>query len=110
MDGGIVKNEQGFDACDNMLVINETEKKKAIFIELKATDLKHAIKQTYETACYFQNSLQGYVQYARIVHTRGVPDIRNSSKMVDLSRLLKKSGGNFDMQEWSLDDTLSGLK
>lgn len=30
MDGGIVKNEKGFDACDNLLIIHDMDKKKAI--------------------------------------------------------------------------------
>ena len=49
LDGGIVKNEIGFKACDNLLIVYDTETVKAIFVELKGSDYKHAVEQLNKT-------------------------------------------------------------
>ncbi len=42
LDKGIVRNEAGFDACDNLLAVYGSGIPNLIFVELKGSDYKHA--------------------------------------------------------------------
>ncbi len=109
MDGGIVSKEPGFDACDNLLVLYEKNEIRLVFVELKGTDLKHAFEQIYHNIRHFESGLEANRCYARIVHTQGVPKIRNSSGQIQLERLVRKSGGNLKMKEWELKESVSKM-
>lgn len=109
MDGQIVRNEQGFDACDHLLAVYGERETRLVFVELKGKDFKHAVEQTYHTVKYFSTFLEKKKLYARIVHVEGVPRIGNSGPMVDLERLLRKNGGNLKKHEWCLPEKVSDL-
>lgn len=109
LDKGIVKNEPGFDACDNLLIIYDGTDPKLVFVELKGTDLKHAVAQVYKTIQYFGTQLKKNRIYARIVHTQGIPRIGNSGQQVDLASAVRSRGGNLKMKEWTLSEDLSEL-
>lgn len=109
VDGGIVFNEKGFSACDNMLVTYTGTEKKYVFVELKGTDFQHAIEQIHDTIKYFIEDLPYGKVYVRIVHTQGAPRIRNSGKMIALQGLVRRYGGNIKLQEHELDEKLSCL-
>lgn len=109
LDKGIVKNEKGFDACDNLLAVYDGENPKLIFVELKGNDLKHAIKQIYLNIQRFGPELKKNRIYARIVHTQGIPRIGNSGSQIDLESAVRRRGGNLKMREWTLPENLSEL-
>ena len=109
LDHGIVKDEKGFDACDNLLAVYDGENPKLIFVELKGNDLKHAIEQVYLNIQHFVPELKKNRFYARIVHTQGIPRIGNSGKQVDLEGAVRSRGGNLKMKEWTLSESLSEL-
>lgn len=99
LDKGIVKDETGFDACDNLLAIYDGSNPQLVFVELKGHDLKHAIEQVYKTIQYFGPQLKEKRIYARIVHTQGIPKIGNSGIQVDLAAAVRSRGGNLKMKE-----------
>lgn len=109
LDGGIVKNEIGFKACDNLLIVYDTEMVKAIFVELKGSDYKHAVEQLKKTIQYFEPQLKNCDIYARIVHTQGVPRIKNSGLQIDLERIVRKNRGNLKAKEKSFEEKISEL-
>ncbi|MCI8392081.1 MAG: hypothetical protein HFI35_15750 [Roseburia sp.] len=109
VDNGIVKNEREQWACDNLLAVYDGDQTGMIFVELKGTDFKHAVEQTYETIVRFLPELKHKKLYGRIVHTQGVPRLGNSGPIVDLERLLRKNGGNLKMHEWILNEDVSRL-
>ena len=65
IDGEVIK--EGI-RCDYLL-LNET-KKDAYFIELKGSDISHALEQLDETAKKLSSELAGYTLYFRIVANR----------------------------------------
>lgn len=109
MDKGIVQNEAGFDACDNLLAVYGEEIPKLIFVELKGSDYKHAVEQLYGTIRHFIPELKKHHIYARIVHTQGIPRIGNSGIQVDLERAVRNRGGNLKAREWNLQEKLSEI-
>ena len=109
MDGGIVKNERKQWACDHLLVVYDTDRPRMIFVELKGHDFKHAVEQTHKTIVKFLPDLKNRKLYGRIIHTQGVPRLGNSGPIVDLERLLRSTGGNLKMHEWTLDEDVSRL-
>lgn len=109
LDKGIVQNEAGFDACDNLLAVYNEEIPKLIFVELKGSDYKHALEQLYGTIRHFIPELNEHRIYARIVHTQGIPKIGNSGMQVDLERIVRSRGGNLKTNEWILTERLSEI-
>ena len=65
IDGEVIKEGS---RCDYLL-LNET-KKDAYFIELKGSDISHALEQLDETAKKLSSELAGYTLYFRIVANR----------------------------------------
>ena len=76
IDGGIVPASSAMPRCD-YLVIN-LEKKNAYPIELKGTDVKHAVDQIRSTITYLGGELSSYTILPRIIYNSNTHDVRDS--------------------------------
>ena len=76
IDGGIVPASSSVLRCD-YLVIN-LEKKNAYPIELKGTDVKHAVDQIRSTITYLGSELSLYTILPRIIYNSNTHGVRDS--------------------------------
>lgn len=96
MDGGVIKVEktvqQGTKKCDNVILI-QGDKKAAIMVELKGTDIKQALLQLRSTFEQYKDVFKEieYV-YARCVSTNCVPNLLANPEYVKLQKVLGKKG------------------
>lgn len=92
IDGGIVPTSSSMPRCD-YLVIN-LEKKNAYPIELKGTDVKHAVDQIRSTITYLGGELNSYTILPRIIYksnTHGIRDSKVRSFIMDYKRCVLKT-------------------
>ncbi len=96
-------NLHGSKQCDFLFSIDHDISKQlpflgkqVIFIELKGGDLKSAVRQLYTTILHLREEFDGYRINARIVGSRDVPDLKNTSDYLKLARLVKQFSGNVD--------------
>lgn len=92
IDGGIVPASSSMSRCD-YLVIN-LEKKNAYPIELKGTDVKHAVDQIRSTITYLGSELSSYTILPRIIYkpnTHGIRDSKVRSFIMDYPRCVLKT-------------------
>jgi hypothetical protein len=79
--------------CD-YLAVNCSEF-AAFFVELKGSDLLHAVDQINATINLLQVDLDGFSIFARIVATKiAVPNLRNNPKVLKLQKRLKSRNGD----------------
>ena len=76
IDGGIVPASSSMSRCD-YLVIN-LEKNNAYPIELKGTDVKHAVDQIRSTITYLGSELSSYTILPRIIYNSNTHGVRDS--------------------------------
>lgn len=106
IDGGIINNDE-VQKCDNGIY---TEDDLLILVELKGTDLDHALNQISSTIKILlkQPSIKVKKLNARVVLSKvRVPDML-STKEKQLKQLLQKSygGGDYKKQSRVLVDTI----
>ena len=107
VDGGIIDKDDSRSRCDFALFLNDhcdEGKGRAIFIELKGSDTKKALKQLKETMQMdeFKDIHRDYRKaYGRIVCSSSVPRIQNTGEYMDLKEYLKRHGGNLKTKEFS---------
>lgn len=115
MDGGIIKVDktvpEGISKCDYLLVINGMNC-DAILVELKGTDVSHALKQIDGTLERFKSILEKFSHvYARAVITSTTPNLKASPAYVNLVKKLKKTyNGNLRIAEVQLKEKDVNLK
>lgn len=109
LDGGIVRDEQGVTACDNLLVAYGEDTRRLIFAELKGHEFTKAVEQVKNDIQRFTLPDKKSRVYARIVHTQGAPRIRNVESVRRLEELVRGRGGNFKMHERTLEERLSDI-
>jgi hypothetical protein len=67
----------------------------AYFVELKGSDLLHAVDQIEATINLLRSDLNGFSIFARIVATKiAVPNLRNNPKVLKLQKRLKSRNGD----------------
>ena len=76
IDGGIIPRSSAVLRCD-YLVMN-TVKNKAYPIELKGTDVKHAVEQIRSTLSYLGGELSAFEILPRIIYTSNTHGVRDS--------------------------------
>lgn len=109
VDGGLIKDEQNTVKCDYLYGIGDPEKPSTIFIELKGTDLKHAIKQIKNSVMLFAPSFPGHRIYGRIV-SGAVPNMQNDPAIQNLDKELRKRyNGKLSIFRNSVDERYSKL-
>ena len=101
VDGGLIIDESV--KCDFLLL--NCEKKQAYFIELKGTNLIHAIKQIDRSIDQLKNSLQGFALFARIVVTRvNTTKLDRTAEYLRLKKKVESLNGNFKKQTRLLEE------
>ncbi len=83
VDGAMVQDKNTIK-CDNLVL--DTTGMKAIFVELKGTDLAHALQQINQTIDMMRDDISNYTKYARIVTSNrtNVPNIRANPEYIKL--------------------------
>ena len=92
--------------CDYMVTI--CDDKKIFFIELKGSDLSHAIKQIETTINNNKIKIytNNYKLFARVILNKvRTPDLRGT-KIVKFKKFIKKHGGNFKYKVNFLEEIL----
>lgn len=87
IDGDVVRDQT--PRCD-FLVMND-DKKNAYLIELKGSDIEHAIEQLEATASRFKSELQDYKIKYRIVCSRARTQALNSNTYKSFRRKYSSS-------------------
>lgn len=93
VDGGLILNGA---KCDFLLL--SCEQKRAYFIELKGSDILHAIEQIDKSIDSLKSNLAGFAFFARIVLTKVSTIDLKSTKLVKLEKRLKSLDGNLKKQ------------
>lgn len=75
VDGDVIKDKT-INKCDFLLL--NTVKKNAYFIELKGSDIRHAIIQVENTKELLTSQLKGYNYLYRIVYKSGTHDLQSN--------------------------------
>lgn len=83
VDGAMVQDNDKIK-CDNLLI--DATGMKAIFVELKGTDLAHALQQINQTIDMMRDDIPNCTKYARIVTSNrtNVPNIRANPEYIKL--------------------------
>ena len=96
VDGGLVV-ATGAQCCDYLMV--DCPDRRAYFVELKGSDVFHAVEQISQTVSTLGPVLVGHSCFGRIVPTKvSVPDLRNDPKILRLEKMLRNLGGNLRIQ------------
>lgn len=108
VDGGMITSQDSIK-CDNMLV--DIDSKLAIFVELKGTDLKHALEQVNATLNKLLPGLSNYRIFARIVTSNrtNVPNIKTCPQYVTLSKNVMKNKGNIIIHANIIEDDVVNM-
>lgn len=93
MDGGVIVNDKtvpaGISKCDYLFMIGGIQR-KAILIELKGLDIRHAIEQIKKTCDLYNDSFRECSKvYARII-TTAVPRIQATPEYRNLNSIIQK--------------------
>ena len=84
--------------CDYLLL--NCEKKQAYFIELKGSDVIHAIEQIDRSIDQLKSELPGFACFARIVVTRvNTTNLEKNSKFLKLEKKVRSLNGNINKEK-----------
>lgn len=111
VDGGIVvvdkKTPPGLPKCDYLFIIETAEAPVAILIELKGTDVKHAVAQIDNTLNMFSDYFKTCSNvHGRIVFSGGTPNLQNTPDFMRLQRRLKQMSGTLSAKGRILPEKL----
>ncbi|NII25038.1 hypothetical protein HB364_08110 [Pseudoflavitalea sp. X16] len=81
--------------CDYLIVAHCQDTMKALFIELKGSDITSAIQQIENSLRILGNSLKDYQVFGRIIGRRVTPNIK--SRRSGLEEKLRQHGGNLQI-------------
>jgi hypothetical protein len=114
IDGGVVDDAES-QRCDYAYFVRDKVDHghgRAIFIELKGSNTRTALKQLIVTLDMPEvNALKRSYKriYGRVVNTSSVPRIQNTGLYMDLKEKLKRMGGNLKIGEWNLVEPYNKL-
>lgn len=109
MDGGIVCGEQNMQKCDFLYVIYDQDCPTAILVELKGTDIKHAVRQLKASLDRYGKTLKRRI-CARVV-CNSVPRLYNDPAVKNLKKELmsRYQKGTLAIFENSKDERYSEI-
>lgn len=109
MDGGIIRDEPSVQRCDFLYVVYDQDCPTAIFVELKGSDISHAVRQLKASIDRYGEILKRRV-CARIICS-SVPRLYNDPIVKNLKRELTRQyqGGNLIIFEKSRDERYSDV-
>lgn len=95
--------------CDNMIV--DASVLLAVLVELKGTDLRHALGQIETTYGFVLSALQRHRLYGRIVTSArtNVPNLKTDPQYMRIQRAFMRHGGNLKTGINSISENLSEL-
>jgi hypothetical protein len=94
VDGGLITDDSA--KCDYLLL--NCDKLKSFFIEIKGSDLIHAVEQIDRSIDMLKHDIADFSVFARIVLTRvNTPDLKNT-KYLKLEKKVKELRGNLQKQ------------
>lgn len=95
--------------CDNLLL--DIDLKLAVFVELKGTDLKHALEQVDVTVDRLLPGLPNYRIFARIVTSNrtNVPNIKSCPQYVRLKRKILANKGDVNIHANMIAENIENL-
>lgn len=104
VDDCLLKGYTKDEKCDYLFVCNEQQKKVAILVELKGSNISKAIRQIDSTFDKLNSSLTGILTHARIVTSRiKAPYITDTG----YKKLYKKLNSNLEIKNTRFTDTLN---
>lgn len=108
VDGQMIASEDTVK-CDNMIV--DVTSVLAILVELKGTDLRHALKQIESTHARVLPALGRYRLYGRIVTSprTNVPDLRTDPQYKRIQKAFMMRGGNLKIGNNMISERVNGL-
>jgi hypothetical protein len=93
VDGCLLENNI---RCDYLLLNHNDNKSWAVFIELKGSDLLHAVRQIDSSINQLSSQLHQYTLHGRIVLTKTNTVAFQSTEYINLRARFKKLGGTFE--------------
>lgn len=103
IDGGLITNGA---KCD-FLLLNCNEEQHSYFIELKGSDIIHAIEQIDRSIDILKPQLGDSKIFARIVLTRvNTPELENHPKYLHLKKKVESLNGNLKKQTRELKEVI----
>lgn len=101
IDGNVIRSASA--RCDYLLM--NDDKADAYLIELKGSDIEHALEQLDKTARNLQKELAGYTVKYRLVHSRARTQAINGTKFKKF-RKEHASPGEFLFREGKIEETI----
>jgi hypothetical protein len=102
VDGGLIANNGA--KCDFLLLV--CENKYAYFIELKGSDIVHAVEQIDKSVDLLVKGLSGFAIHGRIVLTRVNTTGLLNIKCLRLENKLKSFGGDLKKQTRKMTESI----
>lgn len=108
VDGGMIYGEANVQKCDFMYLIYDSDNPTVVFVELKGSDIYHAVQQLKETIDRYGAELQRRI-CARIVCS-SVPRLHNDPIVKNLRKeLMKRYNGSLTIFEKNKDEKYSDI-
>lgn len=114
IDGGVI-NSPECNKCDYAFFLKDNVdggKGRAVFIELKGKNIRHAMKQLNETLSLdaFKDVSSVYKKiYGRIVVTSSIPRLQSDDDFIELKERFIKLGGNLKIGEMNFVEQFDNL-
>lgn len=105
IDGGVIK-DNNVKKCDYLVFV--VDKKVAILVELKGSQIKTALEQLNSTMDLLHENLHNCKIYARIVGSH-IPAIYNTPEAIKLKKKLQKSGGQLIVKTTTFSEDEAAL-
>jgi len=102
VDGGLIADDGA--KCDYLLL--NCEEKQSYFIELKGSDIIHAVEQVDRSIDLLKGRLSDFSVFARIVLTRVNTHDLNHLKLKSLEKKVKALKGDLKKQSRLLEDVV----
>jgi hypothetical protein len=100
VDGGLIDNSGA--KCDYLLL--NCNKSQSFFIELKGSDIIHAIEQIDRSIDLLKDKLAGLSVFARIVVTRVNTPVLKDTRYLRLKKKVESLNGNLSYKSKELTD------
>jgi hypothetical protein len=92
-----IAQKVGERRCDYLMTFNDGIFERAIFIELKGGDLNGALQQLHETVIYLKDEFQDCKIDARIVASKGLPNIKLTPNYKKLAKTIFPTKGTIEI-------------
>ena len=97
--------------CDYLFTFEKNSINYAIFVELKGTDITHAMEQIFSAVQHLKICENQTIRiYARIIHNGGVPNLfQTTPQYSKLYKVIQKTNGNIQLRRLSLVEKIESI-